>query len=436
MVHTMDGCKEEVNNEEINIVEFYENLVLINCYHAIDHEDNQPIQMSQQLVGNLLQDFRIMRDQFAIVVKNLEFLKIKLKEANEELIHLEEDSRPSRKMQSRLNPNMKEVVRKEVLKLLDTGIIYPISDSKWVNPFVFDDACLEAFEKLKNLLTTAPIVQAPNWNLPFEIMCDASYYVIGVVLGQRVDKLLHVIYYAKFSLDIRDKKGVENVVADHLSRLVVSSPSDSLPIRDSFPDEQLFSVSQSPWYANIMNYLFTGRTPQHWGRQDRSRFLAEVKHFFWDDPYLFKYCPDQIIRRCVPESDQSSILSFCHEHPFAVDYVSKWVEAVPCKTNDHRVVIKFLKENILTRFGTPRAIISDGGSHFCNRPFAMLIKQYGITHKVATLYHPQTSVEEAAARISDCADAMHSGGSRNMWQQHSVNAASAPVFNDQASEKW
>ncbi|XP_026405447.1 uncharacterized protein LOC113300449, partial [Papaver somniferum] len=288
-------------------------------------------------------------------------------------------------------PNMKEVVRKEVLKLLDAGIIYPISDSKWVSPFVFDDACLEAFEKLKNLLTTAPIVQAPNWNLPFEIMCDASDYAIGVVLGQRVDKLLHVIYYAKFSPDIRDKKGAENVVADHLSRLVVSSPSDALPIRDSFPDEQLFSVSQSPWYANIVNYLVTGRTPQHWGKQDRSRFLAEVKHFFWDDPYLFKYCPDQIIRRCVPESDQSSILSFCHEHAFAVDYVSKWVEAVPCKTNDHRVVIKFLKENILTRFGTPRAIISDGGSHFCNRPFALLMKQYGITHKVATPYHPQTS---------------------------------------------
>ena len=274
----------------------------------------------------------------------------------------------------------------------------------------------------------------------------------------------------EFYLDIRDKRGVENVVADHLSRLVVSSPSDSLPIRDSFPDEQLFSVSQSPWYANIVNYLVTGRMPQHWGKQDRSRFLAEVKHFFWDDPYLFKYCPDQIIRRCVSESDQSSIISFCHEHacgghfsakktaakilqcgfywpslfkdshshcvscercqklgtisrrnmmplnpilvievfdvwgidfmgPFpisfgylyilvAVDYVSKWVEAVPCKTNDHRVVVQFLKENILTRFGTPRAIISDGGSHFCNRPFALLMKQYDITHKVATPYHP------------------------------------------------
>jgi hypothetical protein len=53
----------------------------------------------------------------------------------------------------------------------------------------------------------------------------------------------------------------------------------------------------------------------------------------------------------------------------AVDYVSKWVEAVACKTNDHRVVVKFLKDIIFARFGTPRAIISDGGTHFCNRIF-------------------------------------------------------------------
>ncbi|XP_077210832.1 uncharacterized protein LOC143846285 [Tasmannia lanceolata] len=75
----------------------------------------------------------------------------------------------------------------------------------------------------------------------------------------------------------------------------------------------------------------------------------------------------------------------------AVDYVSKWIEAIACKTNDHKVVVKFLKENILSRFGTPRAIISDRGKHFCNRPFEALMKKYGITHKLSTPYHPQTS---------------------------------------------
>ena len=73
----------------------------------------------------------------------------------------------------------------------------------------------------------------------------------------------------------------------------------------------------------------------------------------------------------------------------AVDYVSKWVEAIPTRTNDHRVVIKFMKENILSHFGMPHTIISDQGKHFCNRPFGVLLAKYGITHKVSTGYHPQ-----------------------------------------------
>ena len=74
-----------------------------------------------------------------------------------------------------------------------------------------------------------------------------------------------------------------------------------------------------------------------------------------------------------------------------VDYVSKRVEAVPCRAADHRVVLKFLKENIFSRFGVPKSIISDGGSHFCNKPFESLLTKYGVKHRVATPYHPQTS---------------------------------------------
>ena len=74
-----------------------------------------------------------------------------------------------------------------------------------------------------------------------------------------------------------------------------------------------------------------------------------------------------------------------------VDYVSKWVEAIASPTNDGRVVTKFLRKHIFSRFGTPRAIISDGGTHFCNHQFESLLKKYGVTHKVATPYHPQTS---------------------------------------------
>ncbi|XXG62591.1 hypothetical protein AAC387_Pa05g0918 [Persea americana] len=75
----------------------------------------------------------------------------------------------------------------------------------------------------------------------------------------------------------------------------------------------------------------------------------------------------------------------------AVDYVYKWLEAIPCKTNDHKVVVEFLKNQVFARFGIPRAIISDGGKRFCNRVFEALMGKYHIKHKVATPYHPQTS---------------------------------------------
>ena len=74
-----------------------------------------------------------------------------------------------------------------------------------------------------------------------------------------------------------------------------------------------------------------------------------------------------------------------------VDYGSKWVEAMPCQTNDNKTIVKFLKENVLSRFGTPRAIISDQGTHFCNRSFEALMRKYGVIHKVATAYYPHTN---------------------------------------------
>ena len=75
----------------------------------------------------------------------------------------------------------------------------------------------------------------------------------------------------------------------------------------------------------------------------------------------------------------------------AVDYVSKWVEAIALANNEGKSVTAFLKMNIFSRFGTPRAIISDGGSHFCNRLLKGLLEKYGVRHNVATPYHPQTS---------------------------------------------
>jgi len=74
-----------------------------------------------------------------------------------------------------------------------------------------------------------------------------------------------------------------------------------------------------------------------------------------------------------------------------VDYVTKWVEAIPCVANDAKTVVNFLHQNIFTGFGTPRVLISDGGKHLCNNLLENVLKKYNIRHKVATPYHPQTS---------------------------------------------
>ncbi|RDX63160.1 pol, partial [Mucuna pruriens] len=75
----------------------------------------------------------------------------------------------------------------------------------------------------------------------------------------------------------------------------------------------------------------------------------------------------------------------------AVDYVSRWVEAIATKTNDTKVVVDFLKSNIFYRFGMPKALISDQGSHFCNRDMSSLLHKYGVVYRIATAYHPQTN---------------------------------------------
>ena len=82
----------------------------------------------------------------------------------------------------------------------------------------------------------------------------------------------------------------------------------------------------------------------------------------------------------------------------AVDYVSKWVEAIATPKDDARVVIKFLKKNIFSCFGVPRALISDGGTHFCNNQLKKVLEHYNVRHKVAMPYHPQINDQ---AKISN-----------------------------------
>ncbi|GJY76121.1 reverse transcriptase domain-containing protein [Tanacetum coccineum] len=236
----------------------------------------------------------------------------------------------------------------------------------------------------------------------------------------------------------------------------------------------------APWFADFANYHAGNFVIKGMSSQQKRKFFKDVKHYFWDDPFLFKICADQVIRRCVSGQEAFDILKACHSGPtgghyganytakkifdsgfywptiykdahdfvtrcdicqrqgkisqrdempqnsiqvceifdmwgidfmgpfpssrgnkyilVAVDYLSKWVEAKALPTNDARVVCKFLK-SLFARFGAPRAIISDRGTHFCNDQFAKVMLKYGVTHRLSTAYHPQTS-----GQVEDCPD--------------------------------
>ncbi|XP_075497927.1 uncharacterized protein LOC142535526 [Primulina tabacum] len=338
--------------------------------------------------------------------------------------------------QRRLNPAMKEVVRAEVLKLLNAGVIYAISDSSWVSPvqvvpkkggynqiviapedqekttftcpygtFAFRRMPFEMSGKessaelgkmsfhgprrIKAALISAPIMIVPDWKEPFELMCDASDYAVGAALGQRRDKMFKAIYYAsrtlnaaqqnytttekemlavvfafdkfrtyligtkvnvftdhaalrylfakkdakprlirwilllqEFDFEVKDKKGCENQVADHLSRLELEERTEGGVINESFPDEQLFKDS----YTLVKSCDKCQRVGNISRRHELPLTnILEVELFdVWGIDFMGPF----------PSSfGQSYIL-------LVVDYVSKWVEAIATSTNDARYDVK------------------------------------------------------------------------------------------------
>nr|GFA88889.1 reverse transcriptase domain-containing protein [Tanacetum cinerariifolium] len=267
------------------------------------------------------------------------------------------------------------------------------------SPFIFSNECIQSFRTLKEKLTEAPILIAPNWDQPFELMCDTSDYVVGAVLGQRVEKQFWPIHYA---------------------------------IKTMNQAETNYTTTEKEMIAVV--YAF----------ENFRSYLIMNKSIVYTDHSALKTCPDQLIRRCVAGQEAIDILNACHSGPIgghyranytakkgkisqrdempqnsiqvcetfdvwgidfmgpfpsskgnkyilvSVDYLSKWVEAKALPTNDARVVVKFLK-SLFSRFGTPKAIISDRGTHFCSDQFSRVMSKYGVTHRLSTAYHPQTS---------------------------------------------
>nr|GEY71605.1 reverse transcriptase domain-containing protein [Tanacetum cinerariifolium] len=127
-------------------------------------------------------------------------------------------------------------------------------------------------------------------------------------------------------------------------------------------------------------------------KTQKKKFFKDVKHYFWDDPYLFKICVDQVIRQCVHGQESIDILTACHNEPTRGRHGANLTAKKVLSTNDARVVVKFLK-SLFARFGTPHAIISESDTHFCNEQFSKVMLKYGVTHHLSTPYHPQTSGE-------------------------------------------
>ncbi|GKB77243.1 reverse transcriptase domain-containing protein [Tanacetum coccineum] len=305
-------------------------------------------------------------------------------------ILIEDNFKPAVQHQRKVNPKIHEVIKKEVIKLLNAGLIYPISDSPWVS----------------------------------SVHCVLK----------------------KGGMTVVENEGGENLMADHLSRLENPYQGDleKKEITKTFPLDTLGMISfhgdsSTSWFKDNANYHARNFVIKGMSSQQKKKFFKDVKHYFWDDPYLFRICADQMIRRCVHGQEAVDILTACHNGPIgghhganytakkvfdsgfywptiyrdahdmginfmgpfpssrgykyilvAVDYLSKWVEAKALPTNDARVVVKFLK-SFFARFGTPSAIISDRRTHFCNDQFAKVMLKYGVTHRLSTVYHPQTS---------------------------------------------
>nr|GEV13469.1 reverse transcriptase domain-containing protein [Tanacetum cinerariifolium] len=238
------------------------------------------------------------------------------------------------------------------------------------SPFVFSNYCIQAFRTLKEKLTEAPILIAPNWDQPFELMCDASDLAVEVVLGQRIEKHFRPIHYAsktmtqaelnytttekemltkdvkarllcwilllqEFDFKVIDTKGAENYAADHLSRLEnpYENVFDPKEINETFLLETLNKVAHhdqsTPWFADFANYHARKFIIKGMTTQQKQIFFKDVKHYFWDDPYLFKTCADQVIRRCVAGQEAVDILTACHSGPteghYGANYTAKKV---------------------------------------------------------------------------------------------------------------
>ncbi|XP_075108836.1 uncharacterized protein LOC142180687 [Nicotiana tabacum] len=230
--------------------------------------------------------------------------------------------------------------------------------------FKFDDACLKSFEELKGR----------SYLVGTKVIVHTDHSAIRHLFEKKDVKLRlirWVLLLQEFDLEIRDRKGTENQVTDHLSRLENRNHmAEWDAIKETFPDEQLLVIASStaPWFQR------TGTITKNHEMPLKNILVVELFDV-WGIDFMGPF----------PYSNGHRYILV------AVDYVSKWVEAIALPSNDAKVVVSFVKKHIFTRFGTPRVLINDGGTHFCNKLLNNVLAKYGVKHKVSTAYHPHTS---------------------------------------------
>ncbi|GKD67340.1 reverse transcriptase domain-containing protein, partial [Tanacetum coccineum] len=256
-----------------------------------------------------------------------------------------------------------------------------------------------------------------------------SDYAVGEVLGQRIDKYFKPIYYASKTMNeeqenytttkkelldvvfafekfhqylvlsktiIHDKKGVENLAGDHLSRLKNPDLGKLIrvEIRDLFPEERLMAISDKnnkPWMnPSCSNSVPTESYEDSWPEMKQYKFFNNVTA---DHPGDIMASSPLQGRSLRPGIDFMGPFPSSNENKYilvAIDYVSKWVKAQAFPTSDARNIVNFLRR-LFTRFEIPKALISDGGTHFYNYQIEKAMKRYGVVHRFSIAYHPQTN---------------------------------------------
>ncbi|GJR53993.1 reverse transcriptase domain-containing protein [Tanacetum coccineum] len=403
------------------------------CYGVNDLDDAINVEAQELLANDTTDSFLLKGLEKSIEQSDLESCECEAADDSDSIRHIEAVNTP------RLNPKVQDVVKNEIVKLLDSGLIYPISDSSWVSPIhvVPKKGGMTVVLNDNNELIPSRIVT--GWR-----MCiDSS----KSRLHPKIKKRQHSLVLMRLLLT---DDWAENLAADHLS--ILENPNlgtfTEEEIADKFPDEHLMILKtelneDELWYGDYVNYIVGKIVPPNWTPE----IFLSSKIYFWDEPYAFKLCPDNIMRRCVSRDKIHEILAHCHSGPtgghhsasitrrkvyevglfwpsifkdakdyvcdvfdiwgldfmgpfpnskgnkyilVAVDYVSKWVKAQALPTNDARVVIKFLRR-LFARFRVSKALISDRGTHFCNSQLEKALQKYGVTHKLSTTYHPQTN---------------------------------------------